>query len=132
MLPILGSKVKHDRENTLDTLCTRSISSLFCSICGEGSVFRYYVLLQIQLCGCFRARLISGFATAAAVDTHCFAPIISGFCTAGTANITSILSAGSVRNVSTRSTEILAMPNILGVWRLRRPSVHRVDNYQAT
>ena len=64
----------------------------------------------------------SGFATAAAaaVDTPYCALSISGFCTAvGTASIidVSILSVGSVRTASTRSTDILSTCAVsLGVY----------------
>ena len=85
---------------------------------GRAYVWRAFISEPFTdtLCGYFRARTNSGFASTVAVDTPCCASSISGFCTAGNANTLSISSVGSVCTASTRSsTNTLNMPSMLRV-----------------
>ena len=69
LLPIVGTKAKYVRENTVGTPCTRSTAGLLRQLLQVFAVLRGSALLPILFCGYFRARAHSGFATTAAVDT---------------------------------------------------------------
>ena len=88
-------------ENTVGASCTRSISGCTAAdIASTRSISRF-----CNTClGCFRARSVSGFATA--VDTPCASSILGSAGTASTGSII-ISSVEGVRTASIRSAIIL-------------------------